>query len=134
MELRMDNLLDTFEGKQRSMIAAYVLWFFLGRFGAHRFYLGLKRSALIMLVLSVAGMIAVAVAAWGSAKVGGAEFGNAVTTVLLAPNTLLGWIGDLLLGGMTIWWLIDAVYTYVMVRQRNNQGLIPASLIEPSKP
>ncbi|HPU15816.1 MAG TPA: TM2 domain-containing protein [Polymorphobacter sp.] len=130
----MDNLLDTFEGKQRSMIAAYVLWFFLGRFGAHRFYLGLKRSALIMLVLSVAGMIAVAVAAWGSAKVGGAEFGNAVTTVLLAPNTLLGWIGDLLLGGMTIWWLIDAVYTYVMVRQRNNQGLIPASLIEPSKP
>mgnify|MGYP000496963028 CR=1 FL=1 len=45
----MDNLLDTFEGKQRSVIAAYVLWFFLGRFGVHRFYLGYKRSALIML-------------------------------------------------------------------------------------
>ena len=130
----MDNLLDTFEGKQRSVIAAYVLWFFLGRFGAHRFYLGYKRSALIMLGLSLAGMVLVAIAAWGSGKVSNAEFGNAVTAVLLAPNTLLGWIGDLLVWGMTIWWLIDAVFTYVMVRRRNNQGLIPASLIEPSKP
>ncbi len=130
----MEKLLDTFEGKQRSMIAAYVLWFFLGRFGAHRFYLGLNRSALIMLAVSVAGIVAVAVAAWGSAKVSGAELGNAMTTVLIAPNTLLGWIGDALVWGMTIWWLIDGVYTYVMVRRRNNQGLIPASLIEPSKP
>lgn len=130
----MDNLLDTFEGKQRSIIAAYVLWFFLGRFGAHRFYLGYKRSALIMLALSVTGMVATTIAAWGSAKVSGADFNTALQTVLLAPNTLLGWIGDLILGGMTIWWLFDAVYTYVMVRRRNNQGLIPASLIEPSKP
>ena len=129
----MDNLLDTFEGKQRSIIAAYVLWFFLGRFGVHRFYLGYRRSALIMLALSVAGMVALAVAAWGSAKVSGAGFNTALQAVLLAPNTLLGWIGDLLLGGMTIWWLVDAVYTYVMVRRRNNQGLIPASLIEPTK-
>ena len=130
----MDNLLDTFEGKQRSIIAAYVLWFFLGRFGVHRFYLGYKRSALIMLALSVAGLVLVAIAAWGSAKVSGADFGSAMTTVLLAPNTLLGWIGDLLVWGVNIWWLFDAVYTYVMVRRRNNQGLIPASLIEPSKP
>ncbi|TFU03804.1 TM2 domain-containing protein [Polymorphobacter arshaanensis] len=130
----MDNLLDTFEGKQRSVIAAYVLWFFLGRFGAHRFYLGYKRSALIMLALSVAGLIATTIAAWGSAKVSGADFNSALQTVLLAPNTLLGWIGDLILGGMTIWWLLDGAYTYVMVRRRNNQGLIPASLIEPSKP
>jgi ABC-type antimicrobial peptide transport system permease subunit len=130
----MEKLLDSFEGKQRSMIAAYVLWFFLGRFGAHRFYLGRNRSALVMLVLSVAGLAAVAAAAWGSAQVSGAALGDAMTMVLLAPNTLLGWIGDALVWGMTIWWLIDAVYTYAMVRRRNNQGLIPASLIEPSKP
>ena len=127
----MDKLLDTFEGKQRSMIAAYVLWFFLGRFGAHRYYLGLKRSALIMLLISVAGIVAVWVAAWGSAKVSGADMHTALQSVLLAPNTLLGWIGDVLVWGITLWWLVDAVYTYAMVRRRNNQGLIPASLIEP---
>jgi TM2 domain-containing membrane protein YozV len=130
----MEKMLDAVEGKSRSMIAAYVLWFFLGRFGVHRFYLGLKRSALVMLVLSVAGTLAVMVAAWGTAQVSGAEFGTAVKAVMLAPNTILGWIGDLLLGGMTLWWLFDAVYTYVLVRRRNNQGLIPASLIEPSQP
>ncbi len=130
----MADLLDTFEGKQRSVIAAYVLWFFVGRFGIHRLYLGYRQSGLVMLVLSVIGTVAVAIAAWGSAKVSGAEFGNAVTAVLLAPNTLLGWIGDALIWGINLWWLVDAVYTYVMVRRRNNQGLIPASLIEPTKP
>lgn len=130
----MADLLDTFEGKQRSVIAAYVLWFFVGRFGIHRLYLGYRQSGLVMLVLSVIGTVAVAIAAWGSAKVSGAEFGNAVTAVLLAPNTLLGWFGDALIWGINLWWLFDAAYTYVMVRRRNNQGLIPASLIEPHKP
>lgn len=32
---------------------AYLLWFFLGYFGGHRFYLGKTRSAIIMLICSI---------------------------------------------------------------------------------
>ncbi|ASG68379.1 hypothetical protein fh0823_13800 [Francisella halioticida] len=32
---------------------AYLLWFFLGYFGGHRFYLGKTKSAIIMLICSI---------------------------------------------------------------------------------
>jgi TM2 domain-containing membrane protein YozV len=41
------------------MVAAYVLWFFLGQFGAHRFYLGEFASAVIQLMLTILGWITV---------------------------------------------------------------------------
>ena len=36
-----------------SVVAAYLLWFFLGFFAAHRFYLGRIGSAIFQLVLNV---------------------------------------------------------------------------------
>lgn len=47
--------LMAFEASKKSAGAAYALWFFLGGFGAHRFYLGLTGSAVAQLVLSVLG-------------------------------------------------------------------------------
>lgn len=40
-----------FEAQKRSALIAYILWFFLGYFGAHRFYAGQTGSGVVMLVL-----------------------------------------------------------------------------------
>jgi Predicted membrane protein len=37
----------------KNMIIAYVLWYFLGVFGAHRFYLGRTGSAVAQLILTL---------------------------------------------------------------------------------
>lgn len=64
---------------RKSAAAAYLLWFFLGFFGAYRFYLGRWVSGLFMLALFGLG-------------------------TLLAPVL----VGYLPLGLVGLWWLIDA--------------------------
>lgn len=39
------------EGK--NMVVAYILWYFLGVFGGHRFYMGRTGSAIVMIVLFI---------------------------------------------------------------------------------
>lgn len=46
-----------FEANKKSQGAAYLLWFFLGGFGAHRFYLGRTGSAVAQLMLGLLGWI-----------------------------------------------------------------------------
>nr|WP_223067363.1 TM2 domain-containing protein [Paenibacillus caui] len=47
-------LLDSeLKSRGKNMVVAYVLWYFLGLFGGHRFYLGLKGSAIAQLILSL---------------------------------------------------------------------------------
>lgn len=43
----------------KNMVVAYILWYFLGMFGGHRFYMGRTGSAVAQLVLSITlvGMI-----------------------------------------------------------------------------
>ena len=41
----------------KSMLVAYLLWFFLGGFGAHRFYMGRTRSGFGMLGLCVGSLV-----------------------------------------------------------------------------
>ncbi len=62
-----------------SALVAYLLWFFLGYFGAHRFYLGRWISGLIMLALF--------------------GIGSALAFILVGyiPLTFVG-----------LWWVIDA--------------------------
>lgn len=67
------------EKKKRNLVVAYLLWFFLGGFGAHRFYFKKTGSALAMLALTV---------------------GSIVLTVVL-----IGFIGLFVSG---IWALVDA--------------------------
>ena len=45
----------------KSIGVAYLLWFFLGSFGAHRFYLHRPTSAILMLVLLIVGLLTVTV-------------------------------------------------------------------------
>jgi TM2 domain-containing membrane protein YozV len=46
---------------KKSTGVAYLLWFFLGGFGAHRFYLGKTGSAVAMLVLTILGWATVVI-------------------------------------------------------------------------
>lgn len=46
-----------FEAQKKSIPAAYLLWFFLGGLGAHRFYLGEKGTAIAQLLLGLLGWL-----------------------------------------------------------------------------
>jgi TM2 domain-containing membrane protein YozV len=50
--MTIDRISAQYDIEKKSLIAAYVLWFFLGYIGAHRFYLGRPFSGFIMLALS----------------------------------------------------------------------------------
>ena len=81
MSTRLDDeRLMRYDAAKRSALIAYLLWFFLGLFGVHRFYLGKFGSGFAMLALH----------------------GFSWLTVWI----LVGWIGFGLLG---LWWLIDAL-------------------------
>ncbi len=54
----MDNYQKeiVFEANRKSKGIAYLLWLFLGWFGAHRFYAGETKTAIIQLVLTLTGV------------------------------------------------------------------------------
>ena len=53
------RVLMLYEANKKTALVAYLLWFFLGLFGAHNFYLGRIGVAVTQLILSliVVGMI-----------------------------------------------------------------------------
>lgn len=44
--------------ERKSTGVAYLLWFLLGGFGGHRFYLGQSGTAAVMLALTIVGILA----------------------------------------------------------------------------
>jgi len=94
----------------KSMLVAYILWFFFYGLAAHRFYLGHIRSAIVMLVMSVLGAIlalggVMVLQAWPDTPPDMAGM-----TVFL--------IGFFLLGIVLVWAVIDAFLIPGMVRQQ----------------
>lgn len=81
-----------FNASRKSLGVSYVLWFFLGQFGAHRFYLGRTGSALAQLMMALIG--------WTLAIVG---------------------IGFLILIPLWIWVLVDAVLIPGIAQKHNLQ-------------
>lgn len=79
-----------YDANKKSTGTAYLLWFFLGAVGAHRFYLGYTGSAVAMLLL------------W-----------------LFSLVTLIIGVGLLVLLGIFIWWIVDAFLISDMVRRIN---------------
>lgn len=76
----------------KSIGAAYLLWFFLGGVGAHRFYLGQKTTGLVMLVLLIVGII---------------------TTPIM--------VGSVLLMALGIWVLVDAFLIPGLVQKQKDE-------------
>ena len=83
-----------YDANKRSVLVAYLLWFFLGWFAAHRFYAGRMVSGLVMLVVSLIS--------W------------AFTAILI------GYLGLFLIG---LWLLVDAFLIPGMIRAYN-RGII----------
>lgn len=83
-----------YDAGKKSALLAYVLWFFLGWFGVHRFYLGRVVSGIVMLVL------------WGLSW--------------LLHFILIGFLGFAVIG---LWWLIDALLIPGMTRSYNEDSI-----------
>lgn len=48
----------------KSMVVAYILWYFLGMFGGHRFYMGKTGSAVAQLILTITVVGSIATFIW----------------------------------------------------------------------
>lgn len=68
-----------YDAQKKSVLVAYLLWWFLGSFGAHRFYLGKTGSAVAMLIIMLISIPAMFI--------------------------LIGFVGIAVIG---VWWLVDA--------------------------
>jgi len=82
-----------YDAHKKSVVLAYFLWFFLGSFGVHRFYLKSTLGGLAQLLLLVVGAI--------TAPIG---------------------IGHLFLGILGLWWLLDA-FLIPGINRKNNLRL-----------
>jgi len=80
-----------FESKKKSTGVAYLLWFFTGGVGGHRFYMGRTKSAI--------GMIALTLIGWA---------------------TLAAFVGAFFLGALGIWLIVDAFMMPGWVADHNN--------------
>lgn len=58
------QVMMAFESRKKSTGAAYLLWFFFGVFGGHRFYLGYTGSAVVMLILGLTFFGLIITAVW----------------------------------------------------------------------
>lgn len=83
-----------YDANRKSLLVAYLLWWFLGLFGAHRLYLGRTATGLLMLAISAASWV--------------------LTLVVV------GYAGLALIG---LWWLIDALLIPGMARRENLRTL-----------
>ena len=80
-----------YDAGKKSAGTAFLLWFFLGGFGGHRFYLGQTGPAIGMIVLNLLGWL-----------------------------TLVFVVGFFLLGALSIWWLVDAFLISGWVQKHNS--------------
>jgi TM2 domain-containing membrane protein YozV len=90
--------------REKSLATAYLLWFFLGGFSAHRFYLGYTASGAIQLFLRLGG--ALILFAGTASKSGG-----------------MGGLGLLMFAAGSIWMLIDGFLIPGMRREANRPAL-----------
>ena len=81
-----------YEANKKSTGVAYVLWFFLGLFGAHRFYIGETGTGAAMLIITLCSIV--------------------LKFVLIGFLTIFITI---------IWWFVDLFLIPSLVSRRNNQ-------------
>lgn len=92
--MTMDRTSAQYDIEKKSLLVAYLLWFFLGYVGAHRFYLGRPVSGFIMLALSAVTLV--------------------ITLVSFGFLSFLWFV-------VGLWWLIDALLIPGIVAGRNTR-------------
>ncbi|MDD2789894.1 MAG: TM2 domain-containing protein [Sulfurimonas sp.] len=86
----MTNIdLARYEVQKKNMLIAYLLWWFLGLFGVHRFYMN-QPKALLMLIVGIITFL-----------------------------TLFIGIGVILFIPLWIWWFVDAFFLHKWVTKYN---------------
>ncbi|PXA99972.1 hypothetical protein DMC47_00460 [Nostoc sp. 3335mG] len=92
--MSVDRAYAQYDIEKKNPIIAYVLWFFLGYAGIHRFYLGKVLSGLVMLLLS-----------------------GSILVLTLISFGFLGFLWFI----VGLWWLIDALLIPGMIAGRNSR-------------
>lgn len=86
------------QSEGRNMIVAYLLWWFLGWAGIHRFYLGKVGTGIAQLILVILGWL-----------------------------TVWFFIGFLFFAAWGVWWLLDAYFVQKHVSEINSRAGLPSS-------
>ena len=126
--------LTAYEDKRKSTGVAYLLWFFLGLFGAHRLYASAGKTGWYMMALHVGGwVLLIAAFAFGAhsttetyeTALGVSSFTNVEATARGGVVATLGWAMRAI---AWVWWLIDVFLVPGMVRRWNSQLAIGLGL------
>ena len=94
-------------GEPKSLTIAYLLWFFLGGFGAHRFYLGYIRTAITQAGLLVFGVVPIVV-------FGGALYDKTIPTIFVL-------LGVAVLTCLVVWLAVDGFLIPGLNRERQGK-------------
>ncbi len=97
----------TAHGGPKSLAVTYLLWFFLGGFGAHRFYLGSIGIGIAHAALLVVGVVPII------------AFGGALYDKILPTIFVL--LGVAVLTGLVVWWAVDGFLIPGLVRDRRGK-------------
>lgn len=110
----MSSRIEVGAGKDKNIIIAGLLWFFLGwGLGAHNYYLGRTNIAVFQFLTAIAGFASIGF---------GIAFGFFVSSDGFR-SPFFG-AGIILLLGVTLWWVIDIIYVFknTTVAFVNNSG------------
>ena len=126
--------LASYEDQRKSTGVAYLLWVFIGLFGAHRLYARADKTGWYMMALHVGGWaLLIGAFLWGShtttetydSAFGVSSFTNVEATARGGVVATLGWA---LRATAWVWWLIDIFLVPGMVRRWNSQLAIRLGL------
>lgn len=119
--------IDVYEAGRKSMGVAYLLWFFLGTFGVHRFYLRRRTSAWVQFGIHVGGWLLLALALWhaGQGSVVHVDepglYQMTTSWSAVVGGGVLAWLGGVLLAIVWPWWVIDALLIPGMTNDFNRR-------------
>lgn len=119
--------LALYEAGRKSLGLGYILWFFLGFFGAHRFYTRAGKSGWWLLALHLGGWLLVGIGYWSGAstdtQTAETVFGSSTNTAINFDGNggPLAGIGGVMRTLAWIWWLVDIVLLPGLVRSWNTR-------------